>query len=197
MQTPASTYPSWGQPLLGGSAFTAADVERLPNDGYHYEVYRGALIRMPGAGEDHALICQFIGEMLAMYWRGRGERFRIVQNMGFDFTVPGDLPETTMLVPDVAVKSDNQRHGPGIGQAPPLIAIEVAASSDSRPALVAKARYYLARGVAEVWLVWLKPRTLEIWTAPDATTVYAEQETCVSAQLPGWSGVVRAMLDGE
>jgi hypothetical protein len=39
-------YPTCGQPLFGGGIHTAADVERMPDDGYRDEMYRGALIRM-------------------------------------------------------------------------------------------------------------------------------------------------------
>ncbi len=38
--------PGWGQPLLGGTPFTVDDVERIPDDGFRYELYRGMLIRM-------------------------------------------------------------------------------------------------------------------------------------------------------
>jgi Uma2 family endonuclease len=175
MQARSQSYPAWGQPLIGGSPYTADDVERLPDDGYRYEVYRGALIRMPGTGEDHALICQFIGRLLEDYWRARGERYRVVQNMGFDFTFPGDPSKTTMLVPDIAVKPDNIRHGPGIGQIPPLIAVEVASPSDTRAEMQSKARFYLDGGVQEVWIVCPKSRTVDVWTAPNTTTVFTDQ----------------------
>ncbi len=196
MQARSQSYPAWGQPLLGGSSFTAADVERLPDDGFRYEVYRGVLIRMPGIGEDHALICQFVARLLDAYWLKQCQRFRVVQNMGFDFTFSGDPAQTTMLVPDVAVKADNVRHGPGIGQIPPLLVVEVASPSDTRAELKSKAEFYLNGGVAEVWVVWPKSRTIDVWTAPAAPITYTDQQHLASAHLPGWQCLVSECFDG-
>lgn len=196
MQARSQSYPAWGQPLLGGSSFTAADVERLPDDGFRYEVYRGVLIRMPRTGRLHGLICQFIGRILESYWRGRGEKFRVVQNVGFDFTFSGDPAQTTMLVPDVAVQANNDPPDPGIGIVPPLIAIEVASPSDSRKDMQAKAEFYLNGGVAEVWVVWPKSRTIDVWTAPAAPITYSDQQHLASAHLPGWQCLVSECFDG-
>ncbi len=196
MQARSQSYPAWGQPLLGGSPYTADDVERLPDDGYRYEVYRGVLIRMPGTGLEHGFICQIIGRILEAYWRAKGERYRVVQNVGFDFTFPSDAPKTTMLVPDVAVMADNNKPGPGIGQTPPLIAIEVASPSDTRAEMQSKARFYLDGGVQEVWIVWPKSRTIDVWNAPNTTTVFTDQQDITSAHLPGWSCPVRQIFEG-
>jgi Uma2 family endonuclease len=196
MQAPSYQFPGWGQPLLGGSPFTADDVERMPDDGFRYEVFRGVLIRMPGTGDDHGLICQFIGEILSAYWRAIGQRFRIVQNMGFDFTFSGDPAQTTMLVPDVAVKADNVRYGQGIGKVAPLIAVEVASPSDSKREMREKAVFYLNGGVAEVWAVWPKTRTVDVWTTPTTPVTYTDQQLLTSAHLPGWDSLVSAFFDG-
>ncbi len=196
MHAQSQSYPAWGQPLLGGSPFTAADVERLPDDGFRYEVYRGVLIRMPGTGIQHGLICQFIGRILEAYWRAKGERYRVAQNVGFDFTFPGDPKQSTMLVPDVAVTATNTPPDPGIGKDPPLIAVEVASPSETRAELTAKAQFYLNGGVAEVWVVWPKTRTIDVWTAPAAPITFTDQQTLTSAQLPGWQSLVSELLDG-
>ncbi len=196
MHAQSHPFPAWGQPLLGGAPFTADDVERLPDDGYRYEVYRGVLIRMPGTGLEHGLICQFIGEVLAAYWRAKGERFRVVQNVGFDFTFSGDAPKTTMLVPDVAVTTTNNRPGPGIGQTPPLIAVEVASPGDSRPDMRARAAFYLDGGVPEVWVVWPKTRTVDVWTTPNAPVTFTDQQTITTTHMPGWQAPVSSFFDG-
>lgn len=196
MQAPSYQFPGWGQPLLGGSTFTADDVERMPDDGFRYEVFRGVLIRMPGTGKFHGFICQFIGEILSAYWRALGQRFRVVQNVGFDFTFQGDPPQTTMLVPDVAVMANNDGPDPGIGKLAPLIAVEVASPSDSKRAMQEKAVFYLNGGVAEVWAVWPKTRTVDVWTAPTAPVTYTDQQKLTSAHLPGWDCLVGAFFDG-
>jgi len=98
MQARSQSYPAWGQPLLGGPPYTADDVERLPDDGYRYEVYRGKLIRLP------------VGDQ-------------------------------------------------------------------------------------EVWIVWPKSRTVDVWTA-NTTTVYTDQQDITSAHLPGWSCPVRQFFEG-
>jgi Uma2 family endonuclease len=196
MHAQSQPYPAWGQPLLGGSPFTADDVERLPDDGFRYEVYRGVLIRMPGTGKQHGLICQFIGEALSAYWRLKGERYRVMQNVGFDFTFPGDPSQSTMLVPDVAVSATNAPPDPGIGKVPPLIAVEIASPSETRAELAAKAQFYLGGGVAEVWTVWPKTRTVDVWTTPNAPITHTDQQTLTSAHLPGWQCLISTFFDG-
>ena len=196
MSAQPQPYPTWGQQLFGGTRYTASDVERMPDDGFRYEVFRGGLIRMPGTGEDHGLICHFIARYVDDYWRGFGELNRVVQNMGFDFTFPGDPAQTTMLVPDVAIKTDNVRHGSGIGQTPPMIAIEVASPSDFRPEMAIKASFYLNGGVQEVWVVWPKTRTVDVWTAPTTSTTYSDQDSMVSALLPGFHCAISHFFEG-
>jgi Uma2 family endonuclease len=189
-------FPTWGQPLFGGSPHTAADVERMPDDGFRYEVYRGVLIRMPGTGGEHGFICQFISEILSAYWRVLGERYRVVQNVGFDFTFAGDPAQSTMLVPDVAVSSANIRYGPGIVQIAPLLAVEVASPSDYRPEMAMKANFYLNGGVKEVWIVWPKTRTVDVWTAPNSFVTLAEPQMITSPLLPGFSSALSTFFDG-
>ena len=196
MSAQPQPYPAWGQPLLGGSRHTADDVERMPDDGFRYEVYRGVLIRMPGTGGSHGAICQFIGRFIDDYWRGLGERYRVRQNMGFDFSFTGDPAQSTMLVPDVAVTADNSFPDPGIGQTPPLIAIEVASPSDYRPQMAMKASFYLNSGVKEVWVVWPKTRTMDVWTAPNASTTYSDQQSITSILLPGFSCAISHFFEG-
>lgn len=101
-----------------------------------------------------------------------------------------------MLVPDVAVKTDNIRHGPGIGQIPPLIAIEVASPSDTRVEMQSKTGFYLDGGVREVWIVWPKSHTVDVWTAPNTSIVFTDQQDITSAHLPGWSCPVREFFEG-
>ena len=197
MHAQSRPYPAWGQPLIGSVEYTSEDVQRIPDDGFRYELYRGVLIRMPGTGDDHGLICQFISELLSQYWRAQGERFRIVQNVGFDFTFPGDPATSTMLIPDVAVKASNTRTGPGINKTPPLIAIEVVSPSDSRKEVTAKTAFYLGGGVAEVWNVWPKTRSVDVWTTPTAPVTFTDQQTLVSAHLPGWGCLVSRFFEGD
>ena len=196
MSAQPQPFPTWGQPLFGGGPHTAADVEQIPDDGFHYEVYQGILIRMPARGEDKGLICQFISEILSAYWRSLGERYRVVQNVGFDFTFLGDPAQSTMLVPDVAIKQDNLRHGPGIGQDPPLLAVEVVSPSEYRPEMAMKANFYLNGGVKEVWVVWPKTRTVDVWTASNSFITLAEPQVITSAVLPGFGSAVRVFFDG-
>jgi Uma2 family endonuclease len=196
MQAPSYQFPGWGQPLLGGSTFTADDVERMPDDGFRYEVFRGVLIRLPVNGIEQGLICQFVGTLLGTYWRSRNEKYRVVQHAGFDFTVTGDPAQTTMLVPDVAVKADNVRYGQGISKVAPLIAVEVASPSDSKREMREKAVFYLNGGVAEVWAVWPKTRTVDVWTTPTIPVTYTDQQLLTSAHLPGWDALVSAFFDG-
>ena len=197
MYAQSQPYPDWGQPLIGSAEYTIEDVQRIPDDGFRYELYRGVLIRMPGTGGLHGLICQFIGRILEDYWRGRGERFRVLQNVGFDFTFPGDKSKTTMLIPDVAIQSQNLLPDTGILTTPPLVAIEVISPSDTRKEVTAKTHFYLNGGVAEVWNVWPKTRSVDVWTAPTAPITFSEQQTLTSTQMPGWSCVVSRFFDGD
>ncbi len=197
MQAQSRPYPAWGQPLIGSAEYTIDDVQRIPDDGFRYELYRGVLIRMPGTGGLHGLICQFIGRIMEEYWRGRGERFRVLQNVGFDFTFAEDPSHSTMLVPDIAIQAQNALPDAGIMTIPPLIAIEVVSPGDRRKEVVAKTAFYLGGGVAEVWNVWPKTRSVDVWTAPTAPVTFTEAQTLTSAQLPGWGCLVSRCFDGD
>lgn len=59
-----------------------------------------------------------------------------------------------------------------------------------------KANFYLNGGVQEVWVVWPKTRTVDVWTAPDTFVTYTDQQPLISAQLPGFASDTRHVFDG-
>jgi Uma2 family endonuclease len=90
---------------------------------------------------------------------------------GYDFSALGQ-PDT-VLAPDVAfVRSDrlpyreSAEYTKAWPLAPDLVA-EVAAPTQYRPGLTAKAQRYLAAGVRLVWVIWPQRRQVDVWRPGD------------------------------
>ncbi len=112
------------------AAVSAAGLAELPDDGYRYDLIRGALRRMPPAGFEHGYIAAEIGARLRTYAREQGLGPVVAAETGF---VIGRDPDT-VLAPDAAfVRSDRlpppeQRKG-FLELAPDLV-VEVVSPSD-------------------------------------------------------------------
>jgi Uma2 family endonuclease len=153
---------------------TVHDLEHTPDDGYHYELLRGVLFRMPSPKEYHGAICMLLGAALVQYCNTHGMRGQVVDNAGFDFSSP--TTGATVLGPDIAVTSSAvTAYGP-YRTIPPLLAVEVASPSDSRPYLADRAHLYIAAGVMLVWVVWPDTHTVDIWTTSKTVLTLGMQE---------------------
>ena len=188
-----TTQPTWGEVFAAPPGTTGEDLLRLPDDGYKYELYEGALVRemtSPGHGD----ICQRLGVELGIYARNAGFANRIVQNALFDLSVPGAV-KRRVLAPDIAVLRGNAPPTWGVPHQAPLLAVKVVSEPQTLAELALKAQIYLSGGVEEVWVVDHQTRTIAVWT-PQGTTTLNDTQTLASPLLPGFSVAVRFVLDG-
>ncbi len=161
----------WGERVPGVPyPFYAADLEKLSDDGYTYEIVEGELIRM-SSGID----ASEIAARLVFYLMG----FVLPRKLGrvigpdgtYDVTRPGELVET-VLVPDAAFVQAGRlpTRNPGYGKLAPDLVGEVVSPSQYRPEMDDKARLYLERGVRLIWMLWPSRQEADLWrpTSPQA-----------------------------
>ncbi len=103
-------------------------------------------------------------------------------------------------VPDfIIVRSEKLPRGRlrGHVEGPPDIAVEILSPDDLMSRVMRKIRFYLANGVAIVWLVNPYDRTVTVWSAlePNVARTFGETATLYAGDtLPGFAVVVRDIL---
>ena len=147
---------------------TAADLARLPEDGWKYELVRGRLVRMPpttgGHGSITAQLARVLGQFIATHHMGEV----LAAETGFRLAGLGD-PEHNVYAPDVSfVRADRvpARNSPAwddYWELAPDLVVEVASKSQYRPDMAKKAREWLTAGVRLVWVVWPKSKQVDVW----------------------------------
>jgi Uma2 family endonuclease len=182
-----SAQPLWGKPIfVPGQSVTKEDLAKLPEDGSRYELYEGELIQMPPPQEYHGNIAIKIASWLLTHLQQVGMEDHISDTAGFDLTIPGQ--RDTILAPDVAVAQLPVQPNSGYRKLPPLLAVEIASPSQSRPELAIKAQFYLSVGVKMVWLVWPEKHTIDVWTPPQKVETLQGTDTITGGTvLPGFS----------
>jgi Uma2 family endonuclease len=132
---------------------TIEEFEQMPDDGFRYEIVRGELRRMPGAGGRHGAIGMRLGSWLFIH--AETHRLGTVYNADTGFLLFRD-PDI-MYMPDVAfVRAE--RLPPldeqlGILQLPPDLVVEVVSPTDRLSDVLDKVSVYLAAGVPLIWVV--------------------------------------------
>ncbi|HEY7020360.1 MAG TPA: Uma2 family endonuclease [Ktedonobacterales bacterium] len=139
---------------------TIAQMQALPDDNWQYELVEGRLVRMPGSGNKASAIVAYLIADLVAFVR------------------------TGRLEP---LRSKEANAIPHL--APDLVA-EVASPSQSRPAMAAKARLFLAAGVQLVWMIWPDSEQVGVWRpgsdAPVVTLTAADHLDGLDV-LPGFA----------
>lgn len=179
----------WAELVL----FTAEDLAQLPDDGWHYELVQGRLVRMSPSGLRHGDIGLELAAALRTFARERGLGLAVGAETGFHLSLPGE-PET-VLAPDAAfiardrVPPEDSRDWIGFPHLAPDLVVEVASPSQHRPEMAAKARLWIEAGVRLVWVVWPARQQVDVWdTADPATphTLTSTDELSGGTVLPGF-----------
>jgi Uma2 family endonuclease len=147
---------------------TAADLARLPEDGWNYELVRGRLVRMPPTAGGHGSIAQDLGMALRAYVKPRKLGEVLAAETGFRLAGLGD-PEQNIYAPDLAFVRADRVPGHNTPEwddfwplAPDLVA-EVASKSQFKPEMAKKAQDWLTAGVRLVWVIWPKRKEIDVW----------------------------------
>jgi Uma2 family endonuclease len=101
------------------------------------------------------------------------------------------------LGPDIAYWGAGRAPDPAqvrVEDTMPDLVVEVASPSTAANDRGPKRRSYIAAGVRELWLVDLDVRAITVVDARDRERLVREDETLVSAALPGFAADVRALL---
>ncbi len=162
----------WAQ-LTVATDWTADMLERLPDDGWRYELLEGRVLRMPPPGTDHGRLEARLSRRLGTYVEDHHLGETYVGESGWDLTRPGEFADT-VLGADLAFVSATRlplpppRRGTAYRPLAPDLVVEIASPSQYQPEMGEKAQVWLDRGVRLVWIIWPERRTVDVW-APGAT----------------------------
>jgi Uma2 family endonuclease len=168
--------------------FTADDLLRLPDDGYHrYELVEGRLLTMTPAGGRHGLIAGRIHVALGAHVEQARLGVVVSADTGFKLESSPD----TVRAPDVAFVARERIASTGVPEAfwqgAPDLAVEVLSPSDSRSEMQSKIAQYLRLGVKEVWLVEPAACRLTVYRPHESPRALDESDTLEGDELlPGF-----------
>jgi Uma2 family endonuclease len=148
---------------------TEADLLALPDDGWHYELVRGVLVRMPPSGKRAARIARRLSARLGDYVDAHGLGEVTGEQGGYRLGPGTDLaPDVGFIRADRLPALDSPEYDTLADGAPDL-AVEVASPNQWRPAMAAKAAIYLAAGTRLVWIIWPRWQQVDVWRPGAAT----------------------------
>lgn len=163
------TIPIWGE-IVAEAPYPMGfeEFERLPDDGKHYELVQGRLLRMPPPGGQHAKIAAKLLAALLTFVEQSNLGGDVLGEMGFRLHMPGKV-ELTELEPDLSYVRAGRAPAPDSPEYPkawslaPDLVVEIASPDQYRPEMAEKARQYLAAGVRLVWMIWPKRQQIDVW----------------------------------
>jgi Uma2 family endonuclease len=170
---------------------TLADYLEMPETNQPQEIVNGELIIMPGASGSHQRTSLRIARLLQDHLESSGR--------GLVYQAPMDVlireEPFTYRQPDVFfVPREELEQHPGYDDSVPLrarpcLVVEVLSASNRPGEMAGRLRDYAAIGVAEVWLVSLDDRNVEVLRLRggqyETAGVYRGDETLESSLLPG------------
>jgi Uma2 family endonuclease len=153
---------------------TAADLEKLAEDGKRYELVRGVLITMPPSKPEHGEVLILLAIFLGAHVM-KNDLGRVVGDSGFLLTTNPD----TVRAPDIAF-TQKARVRPTSGRydsIAPDLAVEIASPRNTAADIAEKIDEYFAFGVRLVWVVYAKTRKVYVYTSPKTVTILGMGDT--------------------
>lgn len=146
------------------------DLLRWPDDDdWRYEVVEGVLVRVAGSRPKAVRVTDRLYRALGNYIDAHGLGQTTPHYAVYDFEHSGQ--PNTGLLPDIGFYYA-AREAFVVDDRPypfaPDLAVEIASPLQTREAMTAKARRYLAGGTALVWVVWPDARTVDVWHPTNA-----------------------------
>jgi Uma2 family endonuclease len=167
---------------------TAEELWALPEvPGKRYELVRGELVEVPGAGGVHAQLIVNLLLLLHPFVTGRG--LGRVFGDGLAYVIARDpdvvrIPDVSFIaqarLPDGSVPE-------GFIPGAPDLAVEIVSPGDRAEEVYGKGREYLDAGARLVWVVWPRHRAVTAYT-PDGQSreLREDDELDGGAVLPGF-----------
>jgi Uma2 family endonuclease len=166
---------------------TAEELFLMPEDGCRYELRAGELITMSPPGAQHGQFQTGLLAPLAVHVR-RERLGLVVAEVGFTLSRAPD----TVRAPDIAFIRRGRIPADGVPVAywegAPDLAVEVVSPSESPAEIRERIEEYLRAGASLVWILYPRPRTVEVWRADGSRTDLAADATLDGEDVvPGFS----------
>jgi Uma2 family endonuclease len=151
---------------------TADELLRMPDDGFRYELVKGALLRMPLNGVEHGAVTMALASPLYQYVKANDLGKVYAAKTGFKLQSDPD----TVRAPDIAFVckrriQETARLTGFRGGAPDLV-VEVMNPDDKKRDVAEKISEYFAGGARFTWVVNPEFKTVAVYRSPlDATTL--------------------------
>ncbi len=186
------------------NGITLEEFLALPDDGVYREVIRGQLREYRGdenmtrRNKKHAKAEAKIAHLLGS-WLDRQPPKTGEVHSGEVGCIIQHEPMTTVGI-DVAYfdydVANDDTHGTSFIGGPPILAVEILSPSDTIEGVAEKVEEYLAAGVAIVWVVDPRFRTVEVFRPDADPQLFNIQQTLAADPfLPGFSSPVRAIFE--
>lgn len=195
----ADTLAPWAEIVPNAGPMTVAKMRALPDDGWQYEIVEGVLVRVGGSSYRATRIAGRLFAVLLSYVLAHGLGDVTPPDGTYDLDASGR--SSTGLVPDVGfIRADRLPLITDPDAAVPFapdLATEVASTNQSRKAMGAKARRYLAAGTQLVWIIYPRWQQVDVWrqgdTQPGATLRVGDLLDG-EAVIPGFTHPVAALF---
>jgi Uma2 family endonuclease len=151
-----------------------------------YELIQGVLVEMPRPGARHGKLMSKVDFALRQYvtQHHAGE---VLADVGFRFDFHPDTvraPDVAYLGPDAAAAADDPKF-PAVA---PAIVVEVNSPHDVMSEVLDKARWWLARGCRQVWVVDDPTRTVTVYLPDNTARILGKEDILVAEDLlPGFA----------
>jgi Uma2 family endonuclease len=150
---------------------TADELLRLPRDGMRHELVRGELRTMPLNSGGHGIMVIRVSIPVSSNVEKRELGLSFGAGTGFHIAQNPD----TVLAPDFAFVHRDRIPLTGIPKGfwpgPPDLAVEVVSPTDTLFDVEEKVDEWLAAGVAMVWVVNPKRKTVTVYRSPTSSTI--------------------------
>ena len=179
-----------------GRTMTANDLLRMPDDGYHYELVQGELIKMAPAGHQHGRVIVNLTTPLDQHVRTHGLGVVYGAETGFKLASDPDLvraPDAAFVRTEcVAAVGDVEGYWPGA----PDLAVEVISPTDLYGDVEAKLLDWLTGGTRMVLVLDPRKRTVIVYRSLTDVVVLSESDMLDGADVvPGWRIPVRNLFE--
>ena len=169
---------------------TARDLERMPDDGFRYELVNGEIRQMPPPGGEHGDRAMRVSIPFGYYVYTHNLGIVLAAETGFK------IDNYNVRAPDFAFVSKERVEQYGIpkGYFPfaPDLAVEVVSPGDTKKEVQEKAEWWLAVGTRLVWVVDPKRTIVIAYYMDGSVTEYKVGDTLDGVDVvPGFKLAVK------
>lgn len=154
---------------------TAEELERLPDNGTHYELVKGELVEMAPPGGEHGGLAIDIGGPLNAHVK-QNKLGRVLVETGYKLARNPDVVRS----PDVSFLRRQRIPASGLPRGyidgSPDLAVEIVSPGDTAEEIEAKVQDYLTYGTRLVWVVQPKTRTVTAYYSDGRARVLREKD---------------------